>query len=196
MRNWFDLEYLRTGSLRQRAARRCLQDLRVFDALSAYRPVLVSTICIGIDVPASDLDVVCETDDFDEFAGVVEKCYGSFSGFECRAGRRADGFVTARFQSDGFAIELYAEQTPVERQNAFRHLSVMARLLAAGGEALRDGVRGLKRKGWKSEPAFARLLGLEGDPYRALLELEDRDARELEALIARAAGRPSLAPAK
>lgn len=59
---------------------------------------------------------------------------------------------------------------------------VQARLLEIGGEALRQAVIALKRSGLKTEPAFARLLGLAGDAYQALLTLEassDGDLRRL-----------------
>ena len=58
------------------------------------------------------------------------------------------------------------------RQNAYRHLTIMARLLSFGGDSLREAVRELKRRGVKSEAAFASCLGLVGDPYTALLALE------------------------
>ena len=42
----------------------------------------------------------------------------------------------------------------------------------------------LKRKGVKTEPAFAHVLGLPGDPYAAVLALERRSTTELISLIA------------
>ena len=38
------------------------------------------------------------------------------------------------------------------------------------GPAFKEQIRGLKRNGLKTEPAFAKLLGLNGDPYRAVLD--------------------------
>ena len=46
------------------------------------------------------------------------------------------------------------------------------KLLAQHGEAFRQQIVSLKRQGYKTEPAFALALGLEGDPYLALLTLE------------------------
>ena len=39
------------------------------------------------------------------------------------------------------------------------------------GEEFREQVIKLKLQGYKTEPAFAKLLGLKGDPYVAMLEV-------------------------
>ena len=72
---------------------------------------------------------------------------------------------------------------PVEEQNAYRHLNVMSRLSVLGGKEFKYTVRELKQEGLKTEPALAKLLGLRGDPYQAILELEEFDDFELEELI-------------
>jgi hypothetical protein len=74
---------------------------------------------------------------------------------------------------------------PTARQNGFRHLLVEAAVLAAGGEQWRRAVRRLKQQGLKTEPAFANLLRLSGDPYVALLELEGKTVAELQNYLAR-----------
>jgi hypothetical protein len=44
--------------------------------------------------------------------------------------------------------------------------------LAQHGERFKNEVIKLKKQGIKTEPAFASLLGLPGDPYGALLKFE------------------------
>ena len=46
------------------------------------------------------------------------------------------------------------------------------RLLQERGEAFRRAIITLKQRGYKTEPAFAKALGLKGDPYLALLPYE------------------------
>jgi hypothetical protein len=43
------------------------------------------------------------------------------------------------------------------------------RILQLRGEEFRHDIIALKKSGLKTEPAFASLLGLSGDPYEALL---------------------------
>ena len=47
------------------------------------------------------------------------------------------------------------------------------KLLQKGGHLFRRRVMELKTRGIKTEPAFALVLGLQGDPYEALLTLEE-----------------------
>jgi hypothetical protein len=55
----------------------------------------------------------------------------------------------------------------------------MARLINLGGDIFREKVRDLKLAGKKSEPAIADILGLIGDPYESVVELNDLSDGEL-----------------
>lgn len=49
---------------------------------------------------------------------------------------------------------------------------IEAEILAQLDNDFRQQIITMKTNGWKTEPAFAQVLGLEGDPYEALLMLE------------------------
>lgn len=46
-------------------------------------------------------------------------------------------------------------------------------ILLKRGDDFKQQIIGLKLKGLKTEPAFAKLLGFKGDPYLALLNFSD-----------------------
>ncbi len=52
-----------------------------------------------------------------------------------------------------------------------------------GGDAFRTAVMERRRGGLKTEPAFAAVLGLAGDPYSALLDVEARSDADLVRLL-------------
>ncbi len=180
-----DIAYLRDANARQRAAYEALRTLRVIERLANYGPVLAGTVPLGIDVAGSDLDILCEVHDFARFEADLVAGFGRCDGFRVTAPRRRMGGVsmTASFDHGGFIIEMFGQPLPAERQSAYRHMVVEARLLALGGAALRRRIVALKRSGVKTEPAFAQCLGLDGDPYIALLDLEALDDSRLAALI-------------
>jgi hypothetical protein len=145
-----------------------LDHLRVFD------PVLVGTVPLDIDIAGSDLDILCHAPRRDELAAVLIQTYANLPGFTLSRDRSGNcEAIIARFQALSVPIEIFATARPVEEQEGFRHLNVEYRLLQFGGAVLREQVRQLKRAGMRTEPAFARLLELPGDPYEALLGLED-----------------------
>jgi hypothetical protein len=59
----------------------------------------------------------------------------------------------------------------------------MARLINLGGDIFREKVRDLRLAGKKSEPAIADILGLIGDSYESVAELNDLSDGELVRLM-------------
>lgn len=173
--NWQDARYLLQGSPAQREAYQALQSSRVFQYLSSFAPVLAGTIPLDLGVDGSDLDVICHASDLDEFAAVVRQHYEQVPDFQLtRSVIRGQASVIANFTWKAWPFELFAQAILPQQQHAYRHMLIEHRLLVERGATLRQQVIALKQQGWKTEPAFAHLLKLEGDPYEALLKLEER----------------------
>lgn len=169
------------GTPRQRDAARALCELRLGELLRPYSPRLVGTVPIGIDGAASDLDVICEAADLPAWCEYVERAFGRREGFRCSGPTGAA--ATANFWYRGWEIELYGENRPTDEQNGYRHMVVEERILRLLPEAGREQVRRWKAQGLKTEPAFAKLLALPGDPYEALLALREDSDGELKRRI-------------
>lgn len=176
LHDWMNITYLREGTARQREAYHALMTLGIFEHLQAYSPVLAGTIPLDIDVPDSDLDIICEVHDLDAFERLIRECFSLYDDFRMRHyDVRGVASVVANFYAEGFMIEVFGLPYPVEAQNAYRHMVVEARLLALGGEKTKQAIRSLKQEGIKTEPAFAQYFGLVGDPYEAMLALYGLD---------------------
>ena len=167
MTDYTNIEYLKTGSKLQKRSYKILKDLQIMEDLREYNPLLTGTIPIGIDIEGSDLDIICEVKDFDVFEGLISKRYGRAEGYRVR---KIHDNIVINFNFEGMEIEVYGEDKTSEKQNAYRHMLVEARLLELGGEEFRREVVELKRGGIKTEPAFCRVLGVEGNPYENMLD--------------------------
>ena len=183
--NWNDISYLLRGNHRQQKAYHALQSLAVFDILEEYSPVLVGTIPLDIDVPDSDLDIICQAQDLATFEQLAVSAFGLEEGFRVEnVSIKSVSSVIASFNYGGFPIEVFGQPQPVTEQDAYRHMIIEARLLNIGGEKARQAIQQIKLSGLKTEPAFARYFQLEGNPYQQLLDLVKLGDRELRAMIA------------
>ncbi|MFM4775137.1 DUF4269 domain-containing protein [Aeromonas veronii] len=188
--NWRRLDYLAHGNPRQRSAH-ALLTAGVWDELAAQCAdmALVSTLTIGLDRPGSDLDILCQHPDPAEFAatlaaqGWLACAKGDNIWLLERTFPRLDQNCanSGSDKSDAcWPLELYVTPAPIEMQNGWRHLTLMAALLERFGDAFyREVLRLRLEDGLKGEAAMCRLLGLAGDPYEALLTLEGRNLAEL-----------------
>ncbi len=168
-------DYLQQGTPRQQLAYRELRQHRLFDILKPFNPVLTGTIPINIDIDTSDLDVICCFTDVELFKTTVTEAFGALPGFELRTVQfRGITTIVANFRFDHFPVEVFGQPIPVQKQYAYRHMLIEHTLLTQRDETFRLQIIDLKRKGYKTEPAFAHILGLTGDPYEALLQFEEQ----------------------
>ena len=164
------ISYLANGNPTQRRAYEVLTAFRLFDLLQPFQPVLAGTIPLAIDIPGSDLDIICCWEDEAAFAEYVTRHFGHFPDFEClHKSIRNRPTVLARFTAGDFPIEIFGQNRPAAEQEAVRHLLVEYAILQEKGEEFRQAVIDLKMAGMKTEPAFGRLLGMEGNGYEELL---------------------------
>ncbi|UOQ50837.1 DUF4269 domain-containing protein [Hymenobacter cellulosivorans] len=186
--DWKNPQYLLAGNSRQQRAYVVLQELGIWSVLNEFDPVLAGTVPLAIDLPDSDLDIICEVrpEAQGQFRALLEQHYGRLPEYALRqhlvGGQES---IVCGFRAAGVAVEVFGQNLPTARQNAVRHLVIEHAILAAGGEAWRVAVKQLKQQGIKTEPAFAQLLGLTGNPYEALLEVESWSAAALRERLMR-----------
>jgi hypothetical protein len=136
--------------------------------LADWDPVVVSSLAAGLGLETSDLDVVCDLR-APGFAAAVRSAFGDRPGF--RSWRHGALHLTS-FRGLSMDIEIVGEPRLVEEQLAYRHAVAHRRIVDEQGPAFAAAVRDLRlRTGLKTEPAIARLLGLDGDPYAAVERL-------------------------
>jgi len=156
-----------------------LEALALPQVLAAFDARIIGTPPLGLDLPTSDIDVICDVRDVEKFTETVRAIFGKETGFaiERRGGPARP--VVVNFVREGWPIEIYAVDQPTLEQPGWLHFDVEQRLLALGGKSLKEAVRQRRIDGAKTEPAFADALALKGDPYMALMTLAREDEREL-----------------
>lgn len=171
--NFDDIEYLRYGNNRQQQAYAALTNNQVLSKLKLFDPILVGTIPINIDIENSDLDIICCFTDKQDFINTITDNFKAQSNFTIKEQYGLDApAIVANFVVNDFEIEIFGQNIPTKKQLAYRHLAAEYNLLIKHGEKFRQQIIELKRKGYKTEPAFALILGLTGDPYTELLKFE------------------------
>ena len=174
-RNWLDINYLAKGNKRQKECFKILSDLNIFTILSDYFPILTGTIPINIDIPESDLDVICNVSDLDLFEKTARENYSHHENFRQSL---IDNIYIASFLYSGIEIEIYAQNKPTISQNAYIHMVIEHRILNISGEMFRQKIIELKKSGIKTEPAFGLLLNLT-NPFDDLIMLSKLDDEQL-----------------
>ncbi|MGB3585904.1 MAG: DUF4269 domain-containing protein [Tunicatimonas sp.] len=178
------LSYLKEGTAQQQSAYRALHSLDLFNYLSEYYPLLTGTVPLRIDIDSSDLDICCEVHTPKLFVDQVTKEYGDLPSFQVlRMLSHNLLAILIRFRYQSWPIELFGQPLPATKQHAYRHMIVEHRILQLASVAFREQIKELKQQGIKTEPAFAQLLNLQGDPYQAVLNLENYSDDQLWQLL-------------
>jgi len=171
MVDFLNINYLQFGNKKQQKVYQVLVENKIMEKLSTYTPILVGTIPIHIDIETSDIDIICYVKDKNQFIEVLVNYFQHMEGFKVTKNDVFDA-ITANFYMEDFEFEIFGQNVESVQQNAYQHMLIEHNLLMEKGEQFRQQIIELKRQGLKTEPAFAKLLGLDGNPYEALLKLE------------------------
>jgi len=165
-----NIDYLKSGSLKQQSVFKVLTNTKILIKLSEFDALLAGTYPIDIPIENSDLDIICFWENKQAFTERLKQLFENEVSFKIRESTINEAeTVIANFSSNGFAFEIFGQNIPVKNQNAYRHMIIEQKILEAKDESFRREIIELKQKGYKTEPAFAVLLGLKNDPYRELL---------------------------
>jgi hypothetical protein len=171
MTDFSNIEYLKNGNQKQQQVFEILTQNRILVNLAAFDPILVGTIPINIDIENSDLDIVCYWKNKTDFTAKLNSAFGKENEFTIREAIINDKeSVVANFKINDFEIEVFGQNTPTQNQNGYKHMIIEHEILQLKDENFRLEIIRLKQNGYKTEPAFAFLLGLKGDPYVELLD--------------------------
>lgn len=169
-KNFKDISYLKVGNEKQRRSYEILKNINIFNILKDYNPLLVGTIPIEVDIDSSDLDLICKVDNKEKFENILRNEFSKFKNFNIKY--HEDRIIICNFIVDNIEIEIYASNIDSEKSNGYRHMLIEYRLLNLYGEGFKKEIIKLKKSGLNTEPAFAKLLNLTGNPYDKLLALE------------------------
>ena len=169
--DFLNITYLKSGNSRQREAYSILTEHCIFEILIDFDPILVGTIPIEIDIESSDLDIICSYKNKEKFHQILLSNFSKYFNFSVEEKIiNSIPCIIANFNLQGFPIEIFGQTTPTIQQMGYKHMIAEYQLLQKYGEDFRQEIINLKKEGMKTEPAFAQLLGLEGNPHLEILK--------------------------
>lgn len=116
------------------------------------------------------LDIICCFSDPLTFKENIRFSFGREKNFK-EFTPSHPGAIATSFELDNFVIGVFGQLVPTREEAAYRHMLIEYKLLEEKGEAFRQQIIALKKQGYKTEPAFAMLLGIGGNAYEYLLTL-------------------------
>ncbi|WP_426480549.1 DUF4269 domain-containing protein [Chryseobacterium sp. R2ACT005] len=172
MLDFTGIDYLKSGNERQKRAYEVLEKYQIFEKLKNYSPILAGTVPIEIDIEGSDLDLIFEIDLRFEEDFLNDLMVSRFIPYDVDVEHpivNGEKCITLNFVLEGFPIEIFGQNKPTKKQNAYLHMVAEYKILKEKGEEFKQKIIELKKQGIKTEPAFGMLLGLE-NPYEDLLK--------------------------
>lgn len=116
MNNFLDIKYLESGNEIQKKLYYTLSNLKIINILLPFCPLVVGTIPIGVNIPDSDVDIICNVEKFAEFEIYIKENFSEEKGFFFK---RKKNVCLSGFEYSDFRFEIYGESKPTTEQNAY-----------------------------------------------------------------------------
>ncbi|WP_292009640.1 DUF4269 domain-containing protein [Chryseobacterium sp.] len=162
---------MKEGNERQKKAYEIISKYQIFKKLQSFSPILAGTIPIGIDIPGSDLDIICEIEKEEDFVYTLHNLLPENTNFTTEKEIIGnEDCIILNTVLDELPVEVFGQKIPSTKQNAYRHMIAEYKILKKEGEEFKQKIIEFKKNGIKTELAFGILLQLE-NPYEDLLKM-------------------------
>jgi uncharacterized protein len=162
-----------------------LRELKIFSDFKKFFPLISGTYPLNIQIENSDVDILMQTEDLVGLQNLLQSKYGDLQHYNSAIFKNPNGkALVVTFEFSGFIFEIYAEDKPTVVQSSNLHFILQERILKLANNDFFNKIRDLKKSGIKTEPAFAQVLKMTGDPYLVLLGLQKKSEAELKKMIA------------
>ena len=111
MVNFLNLAYLKSGNPKQQSAYQILNENRIIEQLAEFKPILVGTIPINIDIENSDLDIICYVQDKEKFRQSLLSHFQQEKDFKISENQTLNA-LKANFFIEDFEIEVFCQNIP------------------------------------------------------------------------------------
>ncbi|MCW7491259.1 DUF4269 domain-containing protein [Leptospira sp. 2 VSF19] len=178
------IDYLQSGTPKQKELAIDLEEWKILKSLHGFKPVLAGTIPLDIDTDSSDVDILVK---FNIPAHLQKICYAKFRNLpnysfsEKTIALRVT--LICRFETKKFKYEIFGQSVEPTDQYAWIHMMVERRFLTLADPSFRDEIRNLKKQGIKTEAAFCKVLDLKGDPYKTLVQWNQKSNEQFQELL-------------
>ncbi|EKJ87579.1 PF14091 domain protein [Leptospira meyeri serovar Hardjo str. Went 5] len=177
-------DYLQFGTPKQQELAIDLENWKILKSLHGFKPTLAGTIPLDIDTDSSDVDILVK---FNIPAHLQKICYAKFRNLpnysfsEKTIALRVT--LICRFETKKFQYEIFGQSVEPTEQYAWIHMMVENRFLILADSSFRDEIRNLKKQGIKTEAAFCKVLDLKGDPYKTLVQWNQKSNEQFRELL-------------
>lgn len=161
-----------------------LKKLTILRSLNQFNPLVVGTFPLDLHTQESDVDIILSHHDLSELKTKIQNHFSNLDHFSIQEYlQNNEQIVVSNFTFENIQFELFAQKIQSVRQAANLHFLIEERLLKLGGKALKEKVLRARNSGDKTEPAFAKILQLNGDPYESLLKLQNMTEAQLKEVL-------------
>lgn len=159
-------------------------ELNILKILKEFRPLIAGTFPLGINVHNSDVDMILCCSDFENLKTICENNFSHLEKFNIiKKNINNQESLIVRFNFKNVLFELFAQNVESVEQVAYRHFQTEERLLSLGGQSLINLIKKEKENGIETEAAFSKILNLQGDPFKAILNLQSKSEKELKVIL-------------
>lgn len=156
----------------------------ILKILKPFSPLVAGTFPLNMNMAGSDVDILISADDFDLVKKILTEKFDGSPNFKCgEMTIKDDPTLLISFSYQGIDFEIFGQRTPSIKQRGYLHFLIEERLLKIGGESFAEKIKKARQQGLKTEPAFAKVLGLNGDPFEELLIIQKQSNQALKALV-------------